>query len=144
MYVRQEGRWCLKATASSPISIPVLSSFFFCQSSSRVGVCTFAFLPSCSNSVTLPFACIKGSVAFPRGFPPRLSHEAFPQGCPSCHHSQSPPDVSILSRETCFPCPASNFKPRIHSHHGGTWDSPVGKLGGKASGESLEGKPHIL
>lgn len=29
MYVRQEGRWCLKATASSHISIPVLSSFFF-------------------------------------------------------------------------------------------------------------------
>ena len=26
------------------------------QSSSRVGACTFAFLPSCSSSVTLPFA----------------------------------------------------------------------------------------
>ena len=23
--------------------------------------------------------------AFPRGFPTRLSHEAFPQGCPTCH-----------------------------------------------------------
>ena len=31
----------------------------------------------------LPFAWIKGSVAFPRGFPWRLSHEAFPQGFPT-------------------------------------------------------------
>ena len=55
------------------------------QSSSRVGACTCAFLPSCSSSVTLPFAGIKGSVAFPRGIPTRLSHEAFPQACPTCH-----------------------------------------------------------
>ena len=36
------------------------------------------------------------------------------------------PDVSVYSRETSFPCTASTFKPRINSHHGGTWDSPVG------------------
>ena len=48
-----------------------------------------------------------------------------------CHHSQSPPDVSVHSRETCFPCTASTFKPRIDSQHGGTWDSPVGKPLGK-------------
>ena len=30
---------------------------------------------------------------------------------------------------------------RIDSHQGGTWDSPVGKPRGKASWESLEGKP---
>ena len=59
----------------------------------------------------------------------------------SCHHSQNPPDVSVHSRETCFPCTASTFKPRIDSHHGGTWDSPAGKPCGKASWESLEGKP---
>ena len=59
------------------------------QSSSRVGACTCAFLPSCSSSVTLPYAWIKGSVAFPRGFPTRLSHEAFPQGCPTCHRGVS-------------------------------------------------------
>ena len=52
------------------------------------------------------------------------------------HHSLSPPDISIHSRETCFPCTASTFKPRIDSHHGGTWDSPVGKPRGKASRES--------
>ena len=59
------------------------------QSSSRVGACTCTFLPSCSSSVTLPFSWIKGSVAFPRGFPTRLSHEAFPQGCPTCHRGVS-------------------------------------------------------
>ena len=48
-----------------------------------------AFLPSCSSSVALPFAWIKRSVAFPRGFPTRLSHEAFPQGCPTCHRGVS-------------------------------------------------------
>ena len=53
------------------------------QSSSRVGACTCAFLPSCSSSVTLPFAWIKGSVAFSRGFPTRLSHEVFPRGFPT-------------------------------------------------------------
>ena len=61
----------------------------------------------------------------------------------SCHHSQSPPDVSVHSRETCFPSTASTFKPRIDSHHSGTWDITVGKPRGKASWECLEGKPLI-
>ena len=66
----------------------------------------------------------------------------------TCHHSQSPPDVSVHSRETCFPFTASTFKPRIDSHHGGTWDSPVGKPCGKVSRGShrsldpREGKPN--
>ena len=59
----------------------------------------------------------------------------------SCHHSQSPPHISVHSRENCIPCTASTFKPRIDSQHGGTWDSPVGKPRGKASWESLLGKP---
>ena len=54
----------------------------------------------------------------------------------SCHHSQSPPDVSVHSREKCFPCTASTFKPRIDSHHGGTWDSPVESLVGKTRGKA--------
>ena len=45
----------------------------------------------------------------------------------SCPNSQSPPDVSVYYRETCFPCTASTFKPRIDSHNGDTWVSPVGK-----------------
>ena len=58
----------------------------------------------------------------------------------SCHHSQSSPDVSVHSRETCFPCTASTYKPRIDSHQGGTWtalcESLVGKPRGEASRES--------
>ena len=42
------------------------------QSWARVGACTSAFLPSCSSSVSLPGAWIKGSVAFPRDFPTGL------------------------------------------------------------------------
>ena len=61
----------------------------------------------------------------------------------SCHHSQSPPHVSVHSRETCSPCNSSTFKPRIDSHHAGTWDSHVGNPRGKALWESLEGKPQI-
>ena len=38
--------------------------------------------------------------------------------------------------ETCFPCTDSTFKPRIDSHRGGMWDSPLGKPRGKASRES--------
>ena len=54
------------------------------HSSSQVGACTCAFLPSCSSSVTLPFTWIKGSVAFPRGFPTRLSHRAVPRATVVC------------------------------------------------------------
>ena len=61
----------------------------------------------------------------------------------SCHHSQNPQDISVHSRETCFPCTASTFKPRMDSHHGGMWDSPVGKPLGKSSCESLKRKPQI-
>ena len=53
------------------------------------GACTCAFLPSCSSSVALPFAWITAFVDFLRGFPARLSHEAFPQGCPTCHRGVS-------------------------------------------------------
>ena len=67
------------------------------QSSSRVGACTCAFLPSCSSSVRLPFTCIKGSVAFPRVFPTRLSHEAFPRGFPTGLSHVQPWCESILS-----------------------------------------------
>ena len=45
----------------------------------------------------------------------------------SFQHSKSPADVSVHTRGTCFPCSASTFRPRIYSHHCGTWDSLVGK-----------------
>ena len=58
----------------------------------------------------------------------------------SCLHSQSPPDVSVHSRETCFPCVALTFS-RGSTHTTvarGTvlWESLVGKPSGKASRES--------
>ena len=46
-------------------------------------------------------------------------------------------------RETCFPCTASIFKPRIDSHHGGTWDSPVGKPRGKATDPLIHTKGSV-
>ena len=58
----------------------------------------------------------------------------------SCHHSHSPPDVSVHSRETCFPCTDSTFS-RGSTHTTvarGTalWESLVGTPSGKASKES--------
>ena len=41
------------------------------------------FPPDLKRGVALPFAWIKGSVAFPRGFTTRLSYEAFPRGFPT-------------------------------------------------------------
>ena len=92
------------------------------QSLSRVGACTCSFLPSCSSSVTLPFAWIKGSGAFPRGFPTRLSHEAFPQDCPTCHRgvSRSSASKSRQCRENSFPWNGLRYLGTLGmSHHPG-------------------------
>ena len=61
----------------------------------------------------------------------------------SFHHSHSQEGVSVNSRETCFLCTASTFKPRIVSHHGGTWDSPVGKPRGKATDPLIHAKGSV-
>ena len=63
------------------------------------------FPPSCSSSVALPFAWIKGSVALTRGFHTRLSNEAFRQGCSTCHRgvSRSSAGKSSQCRENRFP-----------------------------------------
>ena len=92
-------RACVESVQESEDSSPVLTWILGYFWSLPRGVSTrlhggmqVPFIPSCSGSVTFPFAWIKGSVAFPRGFPTRLSHEAFPQGCPRCplHVSRSP------------------------------------------------------
>ena len=95
------------------------------------------FPPPSSRGGILP---LRGRERIP-GVPVASQEEALSTGkaratLPSSHHSQSAQDVSVHSRETCFPCTASTFKWRIDSHHGGTWDSPVGKPRGKASRES--------
>ena len=46
------------------------------------------------------------------------------------------PQMSVHSRETCFPCTVSTFKPRIDSHYGGT-----GQPCEKAPCESFVEKP---
>ena len=102
------------------------------------------FLPPASRGGILS---LRGRERIP-GVPVPSQEEALTTGKArvtpgSCHHSQSPQDVSVHSRETCFPCTASTFKPRIDSHHGGTWDSHVGKPRGKSSWESLKRKPQI-
>ena len=91
------------------------------------------------------FPCVFGkeSPAFPSHLKRRRSHRKGKRNSRVVQHSQSPPEVSVHSRETCFPCTASTVKPRIDSHNGGTWDSPAGKPRGKASWESLEGKTLI-
>ena len=104
-------------------------------------------VPATSRGAGFPPPISRGGIVSLRGWerilcvPVASQEEALSKGKArgtpgSCHHSQSPPDVSVHSRETCIPCTASTFKPRIDSHHGGTWDRPVGKPRGKASRES--------
>ena len=115
------------------------------QSSSRVGVCTCAFLPSCSSSVTLSFAWIKGSVAFPRGFPSRLSHEAFPRGFPT-GLSHVPPWCESIHGLKVEAVQGRQVSLEWTETSGGLWEwchdpGLVGKTCGEASWESLVGKP---
>ena len=120
----------------------------------RLGLRGSTRVTTISRGAPIPPPSSRGGILSPRvreripGIPVASQEEALStgnaRGTPgSCHHSQSPPDVSVHSRETCFPCTASTFKPRMDSHQGGTWDSPVGKPRVKASWESLEGKPQI-
>ena len=101
-------------------------------------------VPPTSRGATFPPPSSRGGILSLHGrerFPsvPVVSQEEAlstgkARGTPgSCHHSQCPPDISVHSRETCFPCTVSTFKPRIDSHHGGTWDSTLGMTRGKAS-----------
>ena len=104
-------------------------------------------VPTTSRGAPFPPPSSRGGILslrvrekFP-GFPVTSQEEALStgkaRGTPgSCHLSQSPPDVSVHSRETCFPCTVLTFKQRIDSHHGGRWDSPVGKPHGKPRGKA--------
>ena len=109
------------------------------QSSSRVGACTWAFLPSSRTILSQ-----RGRERIP-GVPVASQEEALStgkaRGTPgSCHHSQSPPGVSVHSRETCFPAlPRLSSRGSTHTTVArGTalWESLFGKLGGNAQMES--------
>ena len=84
----------LEPEDSSPVLTWILEYFWSLPRESvlvSLGGMHVRFLPSSSSSVTLPVEWIKGSVAFPRGFPTRLSHEAFPRGFPTrLSHSAVP------------------------------------------------------
>ena len=108
-------------------------------------------VPPTSRGAPFPPPSLRGGILslFSReripGVPVAYQEEALStgkaRGTPgSCHHCQSPPDVSFHSRESCFPGTASIFKPRIDSHHVGTWDSPVGKPRGKATDPLIHAK----
>ena len=97
-------------------------------------------MPSFAHSDSSLHVSLRGGERIPR-VPIASQEEALStgkaRGTPgSCHLSQSPQDVSVHSRVTCFPCTASTFKPRIDSHRDGRLDSPVGKPRGRASRES--------
>ena len=148
----------LEANQTKPLELPKGPSQPFCNSRScptyRLHSRGSTRVPPTSRGAPFPPPSSRGGILSLRsreripGVPIATQEEALStgkaRGTPeTCHHSQSPPDVSVHSRETCFPSTASTFKPSIYSHNGGTWDSPVGKTRVNASRESLEGKPQI-
>ena len=62
-----------------------------------------------------------------------------------CHHSQSPPDISVHSGKSVFPSlPRLSSRGSTHTTVArgiALWESLMGKPRGKASWESLVGKP---
>ena len=93
------------------------------------------------------FPCVLGKES---GVPLASQAEALStgkaRGTPgSCHHSQSPPDVSVHSGKPVFPAlPRLSSQGSIHStvvRGTALWESLVGKPRGKAQSESLVGKP---
>ena len=95
------------------------------------------FLPLSSRGGILSVRCLERIHRVPVAIQEEALSTGKARGTPvSCHHSQSRPDVSVHSRENCFPCIASTFKARIDSHKGGTWDSPVGKPHGNPPGKA--------
>ena len=102
------------------------------------------FLPLSSRGGILSVRCLERIPRVPIASQEGTLYTGKAYGTPgSFHHSQSPPDVSGHFRETFFPCTASTFKPRIDSHDGGTWDSPVGKPRGKATDPLIHAKGSV-
>ena len=86
------------------------------------------------------FPCVVGK-EFPV-FPSHLKRRRSPQ-----ERREELQGRAIIPRDPqmsqCFPCTASTFKPRIDSHHGGMWDSPVGKPRGKATDPLIHAKGSV-
>ena len=87
------------------------------------------------------FPCVVGK-EFPV-FPSHLKRRRSPQERREelqCR-ATNPESTRCLSpfQRNLFSLHCLDFKPRIDSHHGGTWDSPVGKPRGKTWWKSLVG-----
>ena len=69
----------------------------------------------------------------------------------SCHHSQSPPDVTVHSRETCLPCmPRLSSRGSTHTTVArgtalwkASWKSLLGKRRGKATDPLMHAKGSV-
>ena len=75
-----------------------------------------------------------------------VSGTDFKQGLRPRHRRERNPERPTSNSHgdwTCFPCTASTFKPRIESHHGGTWDSTVDKTRGKATNPLIHAKGNV-
>ena len=86
------------------------------------------------------FPCVVGKefLAFQSHLKRRHSHKKGERNSSVVPQFPEPPDVSVHSRENCLPCTASNYKPRIDSHHGGTWDSPWESVMGKSREKAID------
>ena len=99
------------------------------------------FLPLCLRGGILSLHGRERIPGVPVASPVEALTTGKARGTPgSCHHSQSPPDVSVHSRDTCFPAlPRLSSRRSTHTTVArGTsrWESLVGKPRGKASRES--------
>ena len=93
------------------------------------------FLPLSSRGGILSVRCLERIHRVPVAIQEEALSTGKARGTPvSCHHSQSPPDVSVHSRETCFPA-----LPRLSSR--GSTHTTVAR--GTALWESFLGKPRV-
>ena len=103
------------------------------------------FLPLSSRGGILSVCCLDRIHRVPVAIQEEALSTGKARGTPvSCHHSQSPPDVTVHSRETCFPAlPRLSSRGSTHTTVArGTalWESLVGKPRGKATGPLIHVK----
>ena len=106
------------------------------------------FPPPSSREGILSLCVRKRIPGVPVAFQQEALSTGKARGTPgSCHHSQSPPDVSVHSRENCFPA-LPRLSSRGSSHTTGArgtalWESLVGKPRGKATDPLIHAKGRV-
>ena len=103
------------------------------------------FLPLSYRGGILSVRCLERIPGVPVAIQEEALSTEKARGTPvSCHHSQSPPDVSVHSRETCFPAlPRLSSRGSTHTTVArGTalWESLVGNPRGKATDPLIHAK----